>query len=118
MRRTPRITVLGSVAALVAFTGGVVGVSATDANAAGDAGASSLPACVQVTAQARYIPYGYNHVVLIKNGCTKTATCHVSTDVNPQVTSVEVAPNVTSETLTFTGSPAQTFTPHVSCTLK
>ena len=93
-------------------------VDVNEASAAGDAGSGPLPACVQVTANARYVPYGYNHIVSVKNGCSKIATCAVRTDVNPQAISVEVAPGVTSEVVTFVASPSQTFTPHVTCTLK
>jgi hypothetical protein len=82
-----------------------------------DAGAPSLPACVLVTTDARYVPYGYNHVVILKNGCSKAATCSVATDVNPQTTSVEVASQTTVEVLTFTASPAQTFSARVTCKL-
>lgn len=89
----------------------------TDASAAGDAGSGSLPACVQVTTQSRYVPYGYNHIVGVKNGCSKIATCEISTDVNPKAIPVEVAPGVTSEVVTFVASPSQTFTANVTCTL-
>ena len=86
--------------------------------AANDAGAATtLPACVSVTTEARYVPYGYNHVVIVKNGCLKAATCSVATDVSPQATSVEVSPATTLEVLTFSASPAQTFIARVSCTL-
>jgi hypothetical protein len=84
-----------------------------------DAGAaSSLPACIGVTKEARYVPYGYNHVVVVRNGCSKAASCTIATDVNPQPTSVDVASGATVEVLTFTGSPAQTFTPRVGCKLR
>lgn len=79
---------------------------------------SSLPACVAVKAESRYVPYGYNHVVTVTNGCTKAATCSVATDVNPKATSVELASGKGAEVLTFAGSPASTFTPRVSCTLR
>lgn len=120
MRRSARNVLRARVAtALVAIA--VVTASATarmnEASAA-DGGAPSLPACVQVTANARYVPYGYNHIVSVKNGCSKIATCSVRTDVSPQVIPVEVAPGVTSEVVTFVASPAQAFTPLVTCTLK
>ena len=85
---------------------------------ASDASAdSSIPACMSVATDARYVPYGYNHVVVLKNGCSKPATCNVSTDVNPKSTTVEVASASTVEVLTFTASPAQTFNAFVSCKL-
>lgn len=109
--------VLAPLVALVAIVASA-SVGVNEASAAGDAGAAALPACVQVTANARYVPYGYNHIVSVKNGCSKVATCSVRTDVNPQAIPVEVAPGVTSEVVTFVASPSQTFTPQVTCTLK
>jgi len=79
--------------------------------------ASSLPACIGVATEARYVPYGYNHIVRLVNGCSKAATCSVSTDVNPQATSVDVAAAATVDVLTFTASPAQTFHARVTCKL-
>lgn len=119
MRRLLRASLVSSAfvaAALVSLAHGTA--SAREARAADDAGAASLPACVQITATARYVPFGYNHVVAIKNGCSKLARCSVRTDVNPQPVAVEVAPGVTSEIVTFVASPSQTFTPHVTCTLQ
>jgi hypothetical protein len=96
----------------------VLALSATASSAAADdAGAPSLPACIQVTTLARYIPYGYNHIVTLKSGCSKAATCTVSTDVNPQPTSAEVASGTSVDVLTFTASPSQVFTAYVSCRL-
>lgn len=89
--------------------------------AASDAGApapATLPACVAVKSEARYVPYGYNHVVIVTNGCSKAATCSVATDVNPTAQSVDVASGKTLEVLTFSGSPATAFTPRVSCKLR
>jgi hypothetical protein len=83
-----------------------------------DGGTSALPACVSVATEARYVPYGYNHVVLLKNGCSKAATCSVATDVNPQATTVDVASAASVEVLTFTASPAQTFHARVTCKLR
>ncbi len=82
-----------------------------------DAGAAALPACISVGTESRYVPYGYNHIVLLKNGCSKAATCTVSTDVNPQASSVDVAAASSVEVLTFTGSPARTFRARVTCKL-
>ena len=103
------------VAALVA-TAAVPEATAEDKPDAGGGG-SVLPACISVATQARYEPYGYNHVVILKSGCSKPAACRVATDVNPAPISVEVAAKATVEVLTFTASPAQVFTPIVSCRL-
>ena len=94
------------------------GARAADAGAP-DGGSSNntVPACVVVNTASRYVPYGYNHVVVIKNGCSKSVTCTVSTDVNPKPAQAEVATNATVEVLTFAGSPAATFFARVSCKL-
>ena len=91
--------------------------SVARAQSAADGGASPLPACVGVGTDARYVPYGYNHVVVLKNGCSKPAMCSVSTNVNPKASSVDVAAGATVEVLTFTASPAQAFNAHVTCKL-
>lgn len=102
------------VALALALTG-----SSSAAGAAEDAGADagSLPGCVGVSTDSRYVPYGYNHVVVIKNGCSKPATCSVSTDVNPKPVTSEVGALKSVEVVTFSGSPSQTFTARVSCIL-
>jgi hypothetical protein len=83
-----------------------------------DAGASAVPACVQVSTESRYVPYGYNHIVHLKNGCSKTATCKVATDVNPDIQTVEVHASTSVEVLTYMAANSQTFVARVSCTLK
>jgi hypothetical protein len=85
---------------------------------AADAGAPAMPACIHHRAESRYVPYGYNHVVVIENGCSKPAACVVSTDVVPQPQNVDVPAGKTAEVLTFMGSPQQSFTPRVRCTLR
>lgn len=94
-------------------------VAAATSAFAKDAGAPALgvPACVEVKTESRYVPYGYNHVVVFKNGCSKSATCAVSTDVNPEIMKTDVAVSATVEVLTFSGSPSQTFVAKASCTL-
>lgn len=123
MRRRPkaRRVLVATLTLATAVAATLVGVS-SDAEVrvdgkGSDSGAASLPACIAVRAEARYVPYGYNHVVILTSGCTKAATCLVSTDVNPQVVTTEVAAGQTVEVLTFSASPAQRFTPHVTCSL-
>ena len=108
--------VLGS--CLVAVFALAVLVAPGTSVASDDAGAPTLPACVSVTTSARYVPYGYNHLVIVKNGCSKAASCSVATDVNPQATTVDVASAATVEVLTFSASPSQTFTARVTCKLR
>lgn len=85
---------------------------------AADAGAPALPACIHVRSESRYVPYGYNHIVAIENGCSKPAACTVSTDVVPQPQNVDVPSGKTAEVVTFMGSPQQSFKPTVRCALR
>jgi hypothetical protein len=85
---------------------------------AADAGAPALPACVSVKTDSRYVPYGYNHIVVLTNGCARAASCTVSTDVNPEARQVSVPAGQTIELTTFMGSPSATFTAKVGCTLR
>ncbi len=107
----------GAAIALVTALG-LGSVCATRDAVAADAGAGpSLPACVQVTTDSRYVPYGYNHVVVLRNGCSRTAVCRVATDVNPEPQSVTVPASTALEVTTFMGSPSATFVAHVTCKL-
>ena len=86
--------------------------------AAQDAGAEPpVPTCMRVRSEARYVPFGYNHVVVLRNGCSKDATCTIATDVNPAPTTAEVAKGTTQEVVTWSGSPASTFNARVACKL-
>lgn len=73
--------------------------------------------CIEVHGSARYRNYGYDHVVVVRNGCDRKATCDVSTDVNPDPVRVELAPGAATEVLTFRGSPAREFSPRATCRL-
>lgn len=75
----------------------------------------STPACVGVRTESRYVPYGYNHVVLLTNDCARDVRCTVATDVNPSPITVMVSPATTKEVLTFMCSPQPTFVATVSC---
>jgi len=96
----------------------VVALVLLAADAGSPAPPPSLPACIQVATDARYVPFGYNHLVLLRSGCSKPATCTVSTDVAPQPQAVELPANAAVEVTTFMGSPAQTFTAKVTCKLR
>jgi hypothetical protein len=71
--------------------------------------------CVGVSSRAVYRNYGYDHIVYLTSRCDRAATCDVSTDVNPTAEHVTVPPKERIEVLTFRGSPASAFTPHVTC---
>ncbi len=77
---------------------------------------AAAPSCVAVKGEARSNGYGFKHVVVLTSACPKIADCEVSTDVNPTVVKVEVAPKATVEVLTFLDSPVSGFTPKVKCT--
>ena len=74
--------------------------------------------CVAARSEARYRNYGYDHVVILQSACQKAASCEVSTNVNPEVQLVSVAPGERLELLTFRGSPARDFAARVHCAPK
>jgi len=76
------------------------------------------PACVKSWGDARARAVGYDHVVVIENGCDKPASCVVSTDVAPEPIHATVAPKTKIELTTFRGSPATAFEPKVECKLR
>jgi hypothetical protein len=84
---------------------------------AADNGAEAL-SCVRWRSEARYKNFGYDHVVILQNGCDAPAICSVKTNVNPEPISASVAPGEQTEVLTFRGSPASTFDARVSCALE
>ncbi len=70
--------------------------------------------CVTHTKQARFVS-GYDHLVHIKNGCSKSVTCDVSTNVNPKKQSTRLASGASTTVLTYRGSPAREFEATVDC---
>lgn len=92
------------------------------AASAGSAGAEQaepeFPACIRVSAFARYGAYGYDHLVTIANGCERAATCAVATNVNPSPVVVRVEAGQQETVLTFRGSPSSQFTATVRCKLR
>ncbi|HEY2407435.1 MAG TPA: hypothetical protein VGI10_15600 [Polyangiaceae bacterium] len=73
------------------------------------------PDCVHSWPEVRYIPYGYDHIVHIRNDCRIIAVCVVTTDVNPSPIGVTVRPGEQTEVLTMRASPSREFTPKVDC---
>jgi hypothetical protein len=71
--------------------------------------------CFETENEARYRPYGYDHYVIIRNGCVHDLVCSVSTNVNPGPIEVVVPVGATVEVLTYQRSPARTFTSTVTC---
>ncbi len=94
------------------------GVVSTPMALGGDGGApSGVPACIAISSESRYVPYGYHHIVILKSGCSKAARCVVSTDVNPEPQTVELPAASTVEVVTYQGAAARAFTPRVGCQL-
>lgn len=109
-RSTPFRALLA--AAALSFSPVLVSPAAAD-----DAGKPDTPACVKWHTEVRYANYGYDHWVVIHNGCQRDAACAVTTDVNPRAIHVGVPVDGTREVLTFRGSPARQFTARVRCRL-
>jgi hypothetical protein len=74
-----------------------------------------LEVCVGVWTEARYVGFGYNHIVHVANGCNAAASCTVTTNVNPEPQTVAVPPGSRTDVVTFVGSPASTFAAKVEC---
>jgi hypothetical protein len=72
--------------------------------------------CAEVQASARYVGYGYTHVVTLKNACTKAVECALWSDVDPEPrTTVQADPGQTAEVVTRRGSPSRDVTGYKSC---
>jgi hypothetical protein len=78
---------------------------------------AAVPACIGFWGEARFRGYGYYHIVHVANDCARAAVCDVSTDVNPTPERVTVPAKQQVEVVTFQGSPAREFVPHVECKL-
>ncbi len=112
-RSIPARAVLALAALLVA----PVLVSPAGAAAGATAKQPDAPACVHWRIEVRYANYGYDHWVVIHNGCQREAACVVTTNVNPEPIHVGVPVDATKEVLTFRGSPAREFHARVVCRL-
>ncbi len=73
------------------------------------------PACVRVSAVARFGAMAYDHWVHVENTCSVGVRCTVSTDVNPTASTLELAPGQQRDVATFHGSPASAFVATVTC---
>ncbi len=73
------------------------------------------PDCVTADGHAVYTGFGYSHSVHVQNRCTFAVDCHVSTDVNPEVHDIHLAPGAATDVATFLSSPASTFVATVVC---
>jgi hypothetical protein len=80
-----------------------------------DAMSGKAAGCIDFHGEARYLGFGYNHIVTLKSACKVAMTCSVKTDVNPEPASVDLAPGEETAVTTWQGSPARVFTPSVTC---
>lgn len=65
------------------------------------------PACVRVRLQNIY-SIGYEHRVVVDNGCSQTVACDVATNVDPSpMYSLTVAPGQSGYVTTRRGAPGQ-----------
>lgn len=112
-RSTPAKAALVLAAVLLAVPALVSPAAAQSASAK----QPDTPACVHWRTEVRYANYGYDHWVIIHNGCERAAACVVTTNVNPEPIHVDVPRDKTREVLTFRGSPAREFSAHVVCRL-
>ncbi|MCA9582660.1 MAG: hypothetical protein KC416_12755 [Myxococcales bacterium] len=71
--------------------------------------------CVDVSKSTPYRNYGYDHVVTLKNGCTKAVSCSVTTNTNPDESKATLSPDETKSITMFRGSPAREFEAKVRC---
>lgn len=79
----------------------------------------SADSCAVATASARYIGYGYTHVVVLQNNCDKAVECSLWTSVDPEPrTTVKVAKGASAEVVTRRGSPASDFAALKSCSYR
>jgi hypothetical protein len=76
---------------------------------------SGKAGCVDYHGDASFASVGYDHIVTLKSGCKVPTTCTVKTDVNPDPTTVDLAPGEEKSIVTWRGSPARVFTPDVAC---
>lgn len=91
-------------------------VLATPANAADPERKPQDPKeCVKSRTEARYSGYGFDHTVHVTNHCASTMRCAVTTNANPEPTTLTVESGKTESVVTYYGSPASEFTAEVTC---
>ncbi len=79
--------------------------------------AGERPECVHVRTEVRYGNQGYDHLVFVRNGCDRAASCRVTTNANPSPVTLGVGPGQESSVVTFRGSAAREFTARADCAL-
>ncbi|MDB4988693.1 MAG: hypothetical protein JWN04_3871 [Myxococcaceae bacterium] len=75
--------------------------------------------CAVVKGSARYVGYGYTHVISLVNGCSRPVECAVWTDVDPDArTTVNLRAGDTTEVVTRRGSPSREVTAFKQCSFR
>lgn len=87
----------------------------SDGGTRADAAVGDADSCVRVRGEVRYGALGYDHVVHLDNQCVRAFSCTITTNVNPTPIHAGVPPYRKVEVVTFRGSPARVFVPHVTC---
>jgi hypothetical protein len=90
-------------------------LTGSEAHAAPPSAAPSKLDCVAYQTEAYFAYVGYDHLVHLTNNCDKAAVCSVSTNVNPEPSTVSLAPGEKQTVVTWRGSPAREFTADVNC---
>lgn len=71
--------------------------------------------CVTVSAEVRRHSYGYDHFVILKNGCDTERECWVSTDVSPTAVYLLVGGGTEVRLLTTRGAARRNFSVTTRC---
>lgn len=101
--------------ALLAFVAVLVCGSAPALAQDSGAAETTNTTCHSVSGEARYLAYGYNHVVTVTNTCDRPLRCLVWTNVDADKKELVVAPKSTGESVVRVGSPAQAFAAQGVC---
>ncbi len=91
----------------------LVGVLATPPLAIANPG--KTPSCIQSRPEARYLGFAWDHFVVVRNTCDKSAACSVSTSANPNPIAFTVPASETRAILTFRANPSREFTYDLRC---
>jgi hypothetical protein len=72
--------------------------------------------CVAVSASARYVGPGYNHVASSVNHCARAVECELWSDVDPEPHHViQLEPGASADTVFRIDSPAYAFRAYYRC---
>ena len=98
----------------------VASIASADDSAGKKGGTKPKPSpgvseCVEVRTEAIFSGYGYDHHVILRNGCDKTVRCEVTTNSNPEPTTVTLEKNEQQDIVMFRGSPASEVSATTKC---